>query len=137
MKPKLFIIIAVMVLAAVCARYYWNGRRPGAIIDQSPRLDRELNAIAFALGEYRTLFNNFPSGDEAVLAEILIRGKNPKGQRLLNWNETRLDQGGRMLDLWGTAYRILIASNNFVTVRSAGPNKQFGDEDDKVLTRQY
>ena len=42
-----------------------------------------------------------------------------------------------MLDLWGTAYRILIASNNFVTVRSAGPNKQFGDEDDKVLTRQY
>jgi hypothetical protein len=45
----------------------------------------------------------------------------------------RTNAQGEILDLWNTPYKIeIVGQINFI-VRSAGPNKKFGDADDVVF----
>jgi hypothetical protein len=93
---------------------------------------RELQSIASALDKYFTTSNSFPAGDSAAMLRTLI-GSNSAGTIFLNPRKT--NASGEMLDMWSTPYRIEIAGQTNTVMRSAGPNRRFGDKDDIVFDR--
>jgi hypothetical protein len=46
------------------------------------------------------------------------------------------NNAGQLIDPWGTPYEIIFEPTNYVTIRSAGKNKTFGDEDDVTMNTQ-
>ena len=93
----------------------------------------ELQNIAFALNKYFTASNAILAGDSAALFSILM-GSNGTGMRLLTPRKT--NWSGEMLDIWNTPYQIEIVYQTNTLIRSAGPNRQFGDKDDVYIRTQ-
>jgi len=91
-----------------------------------PPLYQNLRILKNAIGQYGIEFGEFPARSPEEIASALL-GKNPKQLRVL----TRTNA---LVDPFGTPYRITIVGRS-VEVRSAGPNRTFGDADDVVMER--
>jgi hypothetical protein len=61
-----------------------------------------------------------------------LRGENPDKKPFLHW-ETNVNSRGEMLDAWGTEYALTLQDRTNIVIRSAGPDKKFGDTDDIVF----
>jgi hypothetical protein len=84
-----------------------------------------------ALKAYHMECGNSPTGSQAAVMKALC-GSNPRQIIFYELPSSKRRQNalGEFLDPWGTPYEISIVSSNEVRVRSAGPNKKFGDSDD-------
>ena len=83
-----------------------------------------------AFEAYKAEFGGYPSGSSTVTLRRL-QGDNPRQHNFLSpLRPADINKQGEYLDPWKTPYDIMILSDAFVRIRSAGPNKRFGDEDD-------
>lgn len=88
-----------------------------------------------AISNYSSTFGNFTAKKNPEIVAALTGG-NPRKIVFLELDKTRLDASGEYLDYWHTPYQIEITASN-LAVRSAGPNRVFGDRDDiRVLEDQ-
>ena len=95
----------------------------------------EITALLAAANKYEADYGSYPPGSAAEIIRSLL-GNNPHKIAFLYLNTNRLKSDGIYLDPWGTPYQIHIEFETNFIVRSAGINKQFGDEDDETSTSQ-
>lgn len=89
---------------------------------QSPVRDT-VSHIATALTAYQTEYGSYPDATDGELIKILS-GQNPKQIVFLETAPKQLDSSGRLIDAWGSPYRIAIPARGAkVKVWSIGPNK--------------
>jgi hypothetical protein len=82
-------------------------------------VQREVNAIAQMI-QLDSLDNPLPTVEG--FAEYVKRNFHVEGGLSRDVSK----------DMWGTSYALLVGANGEFTVRSAGPDKKFGDSDDVV-----
>lgn len=98
--------------------------------------------IARDLDVVRQLFeawlSNFPHegnpiGENAEITAALM-GANSLGFALVPRGHRALNENGELCDRWGTPFRFHQLSGKRMEVRSAGPDRRFGTDDDALLT---
>jgi len=124
MRNLVALILGVICVILVVPFVFSRGRdRHGNVAKMDV-----LNILA-ALTQYEREFGTFPIGDRIQVLKLL-RGENPREIVFFSVAPERVNSKGEFMDGWGTPYDIQILSSNSVSVRSAGPNKIFGDKDD-------
>ena len=88
----------------------------------------EMVNLTAALVQYRIEFGENLSVAKAKCMKILL-GDNSKKIKFIDVRSKSMGTRGEFLDPWKTAYEIKLEQTNY-TIRSAGPNKIFGDKDD-------
>jgi Type II secretion system (T2SS), protein G len=83
---------------------------------------------------YRLAYESFPAGDNAAIARALS-GANPRKANFLNFTSQDLNTSGEVIDPWGTPYKFELQDGKPPSIRSAGPDRIFGDEDDLVTPK--
>ena len=100
------------------------------------------STIARDLDIVRQLFeawlSNFPRegnpiGENAEITAALM-GENRLGLALIPPGHRALNDRGELCDRWGTPLRFHQLSGTQMEVRSAGPDRKFGTDDDAMLT---
>jgi hypothetical protein len=100
------------------------------------------STIARDLDIVRQLFeawlSNFPRegnpiGENAEITAALM-GENRLGLALIPKGHRALNDRGELCDRWGTPLRFHQLSGTQMEVRSAGPDRKFGTDDDATLT---
>jgi len=100
------------------------------------------STIARDLDIVRQLFeawlSNFPRegnpiGENAEITAALM-GENRLGLALIPKGHRALNDRGELCDRWGTPLRFHQLSGTQMEVRSAGPDRKFGTDDDAMLT---
>jgi hypothetical protein len=86
----------------------------------------ELKDIASALKNQVTVTGSLSKTNNAYILQTLF-GTNT----FLYSYKTNAD--GKLLDAWETPINVEILSQTSFTIRSAGPNKKFGDADDIIF----
>ena len=97
-----------------------------------PIVDVRSASLVVALRQYRKAFGAYPSGDSQSVSAALM-GKNPSRTAFIE-GQGWTNKQGELLDPWGTPY-IFNLESNLVTVKSPGPNKMLGDNDDVVRVK--
>lgn len=92
----------------------------------------EEEELAKAISHYATVFQQFPTNDNAALVKTMI-GDNPQQLMFLNLGTTSTNQSGELVDVWSMPYKFTFISTNSFTIISAGENKTFGDTDDVIF----
>ena len=87
----------------------------------------EMTCFLLAMQSYQSLYGHYPTTNESNILQPLL-GDNPRGTPLLSLRAHSTNSIGQFIDPWGTPYYIKIGTN--VVIRSAGPNRAFGDKDD-------
>lgn len=130
MTGCLLVLFLMWFLGALLSPRYHGNKAPELAVTKI-----ELQNIAAALSKYLTTSNSIPDGDSVAMLRALI-GSNRTGTMFLSPRKT--NASGEMLDSWNTPYQIEIADQANLLIRSAGPNRRFGDKDDIVFnhTRQ-
>ncbi len=89
-----------------------------------------MSALANAMNQHRLKYGGYPTGDVGMIVNVLMGGNleqvsflDPRGFRFLNEKK-------EPVDFWRTPYRIETNQTNGLSIRSAGPNRRFGDSDD-------
>ena len=85
--------------------------------------------LTAALKGYRAQYGEYPVGDNAAILKAL-RGQNPKRLLFFDIDSGSLDEHGAFIDPWRNPYFIETNLTNGISIRSAGPNRRFGDADD-------
>ncbi len=88
----------------------------------------EIIGICDGIVAYRRFYGMYPTGDSTNISHVL-QGNNPN-HKIYTDSRMSVGSSGELLDYYGMPYRILIFSNGYYEVRSAGPNKRFDDADD-------
>ena len=89
---------------------------------QSPVRDTA-SQLATALTAYQTEYGAYPDATDGELIRVLS-GRNPRQIVFLEVAPKQLDSAGRLIDPWGSPYRILLpARGTKVKVWSIGPDK--------------
>lgn len=83
------------------------------------------------LRDYRTLTSENPVGTNAEIMQAIMGG-NPKGARLGPPEGQSLDDKGELIDRWGTPYFFHQLGKDQMEIRSAGPDRRMGTEDDLI-----
>lgn len=105
-------------------------------------LNAAASTIARDLDIVRQLFeawlSNFPRegnpiGENAEITAALM-GENRLGLALIPKGHRALNARGELCDRWGTPFRFHQLSGSQMEVRSAGPDRKFGTDDDATLT---
>src|SRR5688500_7318990 len=113
-------------LAMVWFGFGWRFLQPR---DEGARvLDAEMNAIAAMLAQYYVEYNEYPRGDNRDIAAALL-GRLPNRRRFLDWDKSKTNAEGELLDTWRNPYRIRI-TGLAVDIRSAGPDLLYETKDD-------
>jgi hypothetical protein len=131
MTKKLVLVIALVLLSFVVAliikftQFYGIPKMqdesiPTAILDR--------NSIGGDLYSYFEKFNEYPQGSNAEIMLAL-----DKEYFLSHYSSKRLNKKHEFMDSWGTPYEIRISPDGEFQLISAGPNKIFDNDDDKVL----
>ncbi len=84
------------------------------------------------LRDYRTQMGENPVGTNAEIMKAVMGG-NSKGAILGPPEGQSLDGKGELLDRWGTPYFFHQLSRSSMEIRSAGPDRVMGTEDDVVV----
>ncbi len=91
-----------------------------------PRVSRALATIyrlGLACEMYQAEYHVFPSGDNAAITRAL-RGD------FITLKSRDMNPAGEVIDPWGTPYKFELQDGKPPSIRSAGPDRIFGDEDD-------
>jgi hypothetical protein len=119
----LFVLIVLGLLTPAS-----GPKRAGKIVQSKLEMS-DLNA---ATAQYHNEYGSYLTGNSANIIQCLL-GNNLRKIEFLSFNTNRFDSNGDFLDPWLTPYRIEILAQTNLVVRSAGPNKKFGDADDIVF----
>ena len=92
----------------------------------------EIDAIQFAIRDYRTANGENPIGSNAEITKALT-GDNPKQVRIAIPPGSKLNGEGEMCDRWGTPYFFHQLSAKQMEIHSAGPDHLMGTGDDIVV----
>lgn len=90
----------------------------------------DVDKITLSLRDYRTVMRENPVGTNAEITSAL-NGGNPRQARLLPEGQA-VNDGGEMIDRWGTPYFFHQLSRDYMEIRSAGPDKIMWTPDDTV-----
>lgn len=74
-----------------------------------------------------------PVGDNAEITAALL-GENPLRLPLIPRDHRAIDPAGELRDRWGTPFRFHALAGDRMEIRSAGPDRKFGTDDDALLT---
>ena len=88
--------------------------------------------LAKALIHYATVFQQFPTNDNAGVVKALS-GVNPQQLTFLNLGESSTNKDGQLIDVWSTPYKFTFDSTNRFVITSAGDDRTFGNTDDVVF----
>ncbi len=88
--------------------------------------------VTLMLRDYRTQMGENPVGTNAEIMKAVMGG-NPKGAMLGPPEGQSLNGKGELLDRWGTPYFFHQLSRSSMEIRSAGPDREMGTEDDVVV----
>jgi hypothetical protein len=120
LTPPVFIIcLLIPALSGRTDRRGWN------------RTATEMKGIQIALEQYESETGEMPVGSNAVIFQRLY-GTNPFHRAFFDPGD-RTNINGEFLDAWGSPYEIQINSRTNVLIKSAGPDRKWGDQDDYVL----
>lgn len=111
----LLVVVILGILASVVVVSV-GGKQKGAMIKATRA---SISAICTAIDLYEVDTGKYPSS----LQSLISSGGEP------NWNGPYL-KGGLPVDAWGTAFSYTPKGDNNYEVRSGGPDKQVGSEDD-------
>jgi type II secretory pathway pseudopilin PulG len=93
------------------------------LVGRHPLAQNSARQLATALTAYHTEYGTYPDATDGELIKILA-GRNPKTIVFIETPLKQLDSSGRLIDPWGSPYRIAIPARGAkVKVWSIGPNK--------------
>lgn len=92
----------------------------------------DADKVSLMLRDYRTQMGENPVGTNAEIMKAVMGG-NSKGAILGPPEGQSLDGKGELLDRWGTPYFFHQLSRSSMEIRSAGPDRVMGTEDDVVV----
>ena len=122
-KPIMFLLGGLVILLTSAVLFGVPQVRRAAQIGAAARARLQMEQWARAADVYRRTHGALPAGDSRAVLETLRH--DDESRRFLPGPERTEIQ---MLDPWGTPWRI--HDGERVEIRSAGPNRRFGDEDD-------
>lgn len=124
MEMLLVIVIIGILVGGVAVSL--SGRSQEAMVTRA-RADVS-GHLSLALDLFETDLGRFPTEDEGLAALVLNPGSGES-----NWRGPYL-RGELEPDPWGTPYQYSLDSDDTgrYTIRSAGPDRQFGNEDDII-----
>ena len=109
-------------------------------------LAAELNAPAGSIGRDLQMLNDVfiswrldfprlgnPWGENTEITAALT-GSNPLRLPLIPRDHPAINAAGELCDRWGTPFRFHALASDRMELRSAGPDRKFGTEDDSLLT---
>jgi len=137
-------VVVTVLLAGYVA--YWLPSCAGGSRWGLGKTIREARQILSGLESYRTELGAYPEGDSVAILSAL-GGENSSHSNYLHAPPGVTNSAGFWLDAWGTPYEVSVAmpaetgsarpgpSSPLPSpmVKSAGPNKAFGDADDIMV----
>lgn len=131
LKQSIIIVVAACACLWICLHLLTpflvgNGR------GKTATTHLEEGQLADAIASYATVFQSYPTGENAAVIKALA-GENPQHVKFLNLETNSTNRDGQLVDLWNTPYKISFNSTNSFTIVSAGENRLFGDADDIVF----
>ena len=131
---------SIMIVAAGCGLLLvglaifgpWSG---GVGRNKTETTKLEEAELARALNHYESVFQQFPTNNNAALVKAMM-GENPQQLMFLNLGATSTNHDGQLIDIWSTPYKFVFNSTNSFTITSAGENRTFGDTDDVVFNSE-
>jgi hypothetical protein len=103
----------------------------------SPRFDiaHDLNLVDALFVNWRLNFPRagHPFGENSEITAALT-GDNPLNLPLIPRTHPAINAAGELCDRWGTPFRFHALAGDRMEIRSAGPDKKFGNADDVLLT---
>lgn len=113
---EVLLVVAILGILATVVVVNFSGKQKGAMIKAARA---SIGAICTAVDMYEVDNGNFPSG----LQNLLSASGEP------NWNGPYL-RGGLPSDPWGTPFNFAGQGDSSYVVTSAGPDTQYGTDDD-------
>lgn len=95
--------------------------------------ERDLEILETLLGDFARAFGENPVGENEEITATL-QGNNPKGLRFFPTEHRGLSGEGKLLDRWGTPWFFHALSGKSMEIISAGPDREFGTDDDSRST---
>jgi general secretion pathway protein G len=111
----LLVVVILGILASVVVVSV-GGKQKGAMIKATRA---SIAAICTAVDLYEVDTGKYPSSLQSLIS----------GSGEPNWNGPYL-KGGLPADAWGTPFAFAMKGDNSYEIRSGGPDKQVGSEDD-------
>jgi hypothetical protein len=98
-------------------------------------IQSDLRLVQEVLVAWRTNFprDGNPVGENAEITRALT-GANTLKLALVPKDHPALNVAGELTDRWGTPFRFHQLAGDRMEIRSAGPDRRFGNADDAVLT---
>ena len=127
MKSRIIFYGLLALAAYIFLPLLAGGRQP-----KIPLAKTEIAKLRAALNQYRAEFGEYPSGTSAEILKILLR-ENSKKIQFFTVNPKWVNSAGELVDPWKTPYEIKIFQQTNFAIRSAGPNRAFGDKDDFIF----
>jgi hypothetical protein len=126
-KRFVYRLLVYLVLCGIIA-YIVLPHRSGSERPRIPRGQAEIRNLDTAFNHFHAYYEIFPQGTNAEVLRILL-GENPRKVVFFGANSNKFNSQREFLDPWETPYKIKVEQTNYM-IRSAGPNKIFGDKDD-------
>ena len=96
-----------------------------------PSEEEAIQALRLSVRSYGQKFLGNPVGNNAEITAAL-NGENPRGIRYLEGQGARINDRGELMDQWDTPYFFHQLSKTSMEIRSAGPDRTMGTEDDVI-----
>ena len=128
MKAKYWVALVSGLIGVVLAGLLFPAKTHPELHAPTAHSHVEVMCLSCALKAYRVEYGAWPTGDQALIVKTLT-GNNPQKITFMKVLVKSLNQKGEFVDPWSTPYAISF-SNDEPRVSSAGPNRQFGDQDD-------
>ena len=122
-----FIVLALVVIGPLIPRSYLRRSPSKEMLFKIASV--EVERLAGAMEHFRLGTSSYPTGDNRTIINALM-GTNFMQKTFLFLHPRSLDSNGDYLDPWQSPYEVRVISTNSISVRSAGGNRKFGDEDD-------
>ncbi len=114
---ELLLVVAILSILATVVVVSLSGRREEAMVSATRA---EIQAIGTALDLYEVDTGKYPSSLDSLI----------KDDGSMNWNGPYFKQERLPVDPWGNGYRYKKESSRRYEIVSAGPDGNFGTEDD-------
>ncbi len=104
----------------------------GFTFEASSPVSMLFNSLKLSFSAYRKSVGELPIGDNKSIALQLL-GANSRSQKFINEKGDHLNADGELIDPWGTPLKFKLLNTSegqSLEIRSAGANRQFGDDDD-------
>ena len=124
-KPIAVLVVGFTILVGSAVLFGLPQVRRAAQIGAAGRARLQMEQWARAAEAYHEAHGALPAGDSDAVLETL-RADPASRQAFSDLGPA--ERGGPLVDSWGTPWRVVDGSG--IEVRSAGPNRRFGDEDD-------